>query len=152
VPVPTDVNHVIAKQLVRWAERTGRGTAHEDLKGIRGRIRARRPQRGALHCWAFAQRGELILYKSALAGVAVVQVDPRNTSRTCPRCGHTSKRNRPSQARFRCVACGHNGHADDIAAGNIAGRAAVNRPNVPSEDHEGAHRLEDKPAASAVGR
>jgi len=132
-----DVNHRIAKQLVRRAERTGRGIALEDLKGIRGRIRARRPQRDALHSWAFAQLGQLILYKATLAGVPVVQVDPRNTSRQCPRCGHTHKRNRPSQARFQCVSCRHTGHADHIAASNIAGRAAVNRPNVPSNDHHG---------------
>ena len=148
----TDVNHRIAKQLVRRAERTGRGIALEDLKGIRGRIRARRPQRSALHTWAFAQLGELIRYKAQLAGVPVIQVDPRNTSRQCPRCGHTDTRNRPSQAAFRCVGCGHSGHADHIAACNIAGRAAVSRPNVPSAVHGSAHRLKDKPTASAVGR
>ena len=147
----TDVNHRIAKELVRRAERTGRGIALEDLDGIRGRIRARRSQRGVLHSWAFRQLGELIAYKAKLAGVPVVYVDPRNTSRQCPRCGHAEKRNRPSQARFRCVACGHTGHADHIAACNIASRAAVNRPNIPSAVHVSAHRLKDKPTASAVG-
>ena len=117
---------------MRRAEGTGRGIALEDLQGIRGRIRATRSQRGALHSWAFAQIKQLIIYKAALAGMPVdAEVDPRNTSRQCPRCGHTSKRKRPSQARFRCVECGHHGHADHIAASNIAGRAAVNRPNVP---------------------
>jgi len=147
----TDVNHRIAKELVRRAERAGRGIALEDLKGIRGRIRARRSQRGALHSWAFAQLKQLILYKAALAGVPVdAEVDPRNSSRQCPRCGHTSKRNRPSQARFRCLGCGHHGHADHIAASNIAGRAAVNRPNVPGDDHLSARRSRDKPTALAV--
>jgi putative transposase len=148
----TDVNHRIAKELVRRAQRTGRGIALEDLKGIRGRIRARRPQRGVLHSWAFGQLRELIAYKAALAAVPVAHVDPRNTSRECPRCGHVERRNRPSQARFRCVGCGHTGHADHIAARNIAGRAAVNRPNVPSGVDQGQHRLKDKPTASAVGR
>jgi IS605 OrfB family transposase len=148
----TDVNHRIANEIVHRAERTGRGIALEDLKGIRGRIRARRSQRGALHSWAFAQLKELIAYKAALAGVPVVDIDPRNTSRQCPRCGHASRRNRRSQARFRCVGCGHHGHADHIAACNIAGRAAVNRPNVPSAVHDRAHRLKDKPTVSAVGR
>jgi hypothetical protein len=46
---------------VRRAERAGRGIALEDPKGIRGRIRARRSQRGALHSWAFAQLKDLIL-------------------------------------------------------------------------------------------
>ena len=95
--------------------------------GLEGRSAA------ALHSWAFAQLGELIAYKAQLAGVPVdADIDPRNTSRQCPCCGHNSKPNRPSQARFRCVECGHRGHADYIAACNIAGRAAVNRPNVPN--------------------
>ena len=148
----TDVNHRIAKDIVRRAERTGRGIALEDLNGIRSRIRARRPQRGALHSWAFAQLRHLIAYKAKLVGVPVIYVDPRNTSRSCPRCGHTSRRNRLSQAGFRCVECGHHGHADHIAACNIAGRAAVNRPNVPSAVHACAHRLKDKPTALAMGR
>ena len=85
--------------------------------------------RGALHSWAFAQLKQLIVYKAALAGVPInPDVDPRNTPRQCPRCGHASRRKRPSQARFRCVERGHYGHADHIAAGNTAGRAAVNRP------------------------
>ena len=148
----TDTNHQIAKQLVRRAERTGRGIALEQLTGIRGRIRAPRSQRGTLHSWAFRQLRELILYKAQLAGVPVdADIDPRNTSRQCPRCGHTEKRNRPSQARFRCVGCGHHGHADHIAACNIAGRAAVNRPNVPKHVHHGQHRSKDKPTASAAG-
>jgi IS605 OrfB family transposase len=148
----TDVNHRIANELVCRAERTGRGIALEDLKGIRGRIRATRPQRGALHSWAFAQLKRLIVYKAQLAGVPVkAAIDPRNTSRQCPRCGHTSERNRPSQARFHCVACGHRGHADHIAACNIARRAAVNRPNVPRDHHYRMHRLKDKPPPSAAG-
>jgi transposase len=45
----TNTNHVIAKQIVAGARRTGRGIAVENLTGIRGRIRARRRQRAALH-------------------------------------------------------------------------------------------------------
>src|SRR6266511_1478069 len=48
----TDTNHVISKRIVAEAERTGRGIALEDLKGIRGRVRLRRPQRATLHTWA----------------------------------------------------------------------------------------------------
>ncbi|WP_275297584.1 zinc ribbon domain-containing protein [Streptomyces sp. CdTB01] len=31
------------------------------------------------------------------AGRRVMAVDPRNTSRQCPACGHTAKENRPKQ-------------------------------------------------------
>jgi len=56
------------------------------------------------------------------AGVPVVEVDPRNTSRECPECGHIDKRNRRTQAAFRCRGCGHTGHADCVAAENIRRR------------------------------
>jgi IS605 OrfB family transposase len=126
----THVNHCIAKELVCRAERTGRGIALEDLSGIRGRIRARRSQRGVLHSWAFRQLRDLIAYKAQLQGVPVVYVDPRNSSRECPRCGHIEKRNRPDRDRFCCVGCNLTGHADYIAALNRGSRAAVSRPDL----------------------
>ena len=50
----------------------------------------------------------------------VIRVNPRNTSRRCFECGHTDKRNRKSQSKFRCVACNHSDNADANAALNIA--------------------------------
>lgn len=123
-----DVNHVISKKLVAKAKGTGRGIAVEDLTGIRERISVKKAQRRVQHSWAFHQLRSFIEYKARLAGVAVVLVDPRNTSRTCPQCGLIDKRNRPNQAHFRCIGCGFAGPADTIAAGNIARRAAVMRP------------------------
>lgn len=66
-------------------------------------------------------------YKQAWRGGIVVAVNPRNTSRTCPACGHVDKDNRPTQSRFECVACGHTAHADVNAACNIlaAGHAVM---------------------------
>ncbi|WP_372346891.1 zinc ribbon domain-containing protein [Streptomyces sp. KL116D] len=32
-------------------------------------------------------------------------VEPRNTSRRCPACGHTAKENRPTQEKFHCQTC-----------------------------------------------
>ena len=124
-----DVNHCISKQLVNKAKDTGRGIALEDLKGIRDRITARKPQRYRLHSWSFFQLRSFIAYKARLAGVPVVAVDPRNTSRTCTSCCCVDKRNRPAQSVFLCVSCGFAGHADTIAAENIR-RAAINQPNV----------------------
>ncbi|MDQ5851650.1 MAG: transposase [Chloroflexota bacterium] len=67
-------------------------------------------------------------YKAALAGVRLCLVDPRHTSRRCNVCGHCDKRNRPDQATFRCVGCGHTNSADVNAACNIRDRAVVNLP------------------------
>jgi putative transposase len=127
-----DVNHVLSKRIVAKAECTKRAIALEDLTHIRTRIKARRSQRATLHSWAFAQLRAFIVYKAALVGVRVHFVDPRNTSRTCPACGHIAKANRQSQASFKCVSCGCAGHADTIAAENIRvlGRALVSAPYV----------------------
>jgi len=125
-----DTNHRISKQLVAKAKDTRRAIALENLGGIRKRVTVRRHQRATLHSWAFFQLRTFVEYKARLAGVPVVPVDPRNTSRTCPECGHIDKANRKSQSRFSCVVCGHSGQADHIAAVNISRRADVNRPNV----------------------
>lgn len=58
-------------------------------------------------------------YKLQWSGGHLVEVPPQNTSRTCPGCGHVSKQNRPTQARFECVCCGLKKNADLVAAINI---------------------------------
>jgi putative transposase len=57
--------------------------------------------------------------KAEEAGSVVVQVDPRNTSRTCYECRVVDLRSRRSQSEFACAACGHRAHADVNAARNI---------------------------------
>jgi IS605 OrfB family transposase len=128
----TQVNHTISKRIVAEAQRTKRAIALENLKGIRARVRARKPQRATLHSWSFFQLRSFIEYKAKLAGVRVVFVDPRNTSRTCPSCGHCAQENRPDQATFQCQRCGLAGLADLIAAVNIRvrGWAVVSRPHA----------------------
>jgi putative transposase len=117
-----DVNHQISKRIVAEAQRTGRGIAVEQLTGIRARVRLRKPQRAALHSWAFAQLGAFLAYKAQQSGVAFVEVDPAYTSQTCSACGWVDKRNRLSQSKFECGRCGFVEHADHNAAINIAAR------------------------------
>ena len=132
-----NANHIISKAVVSHAKGTQRGIALEDLQGIRSRTEptVRRRQRARHSNWAFAQLRSCIEYKVKLAGVPVVLVDPRNTSRTCLACGYVDKANRPTQARFECVACAFSGAADHCAARVIAtrARADVMQPNVSCE-------------------
>lgn len=87
----------------------------------------------------------MLEYKQAWRGGYVVTVDPRNTSRTCPECGHIAKENRKNE-RFRCVACGHAAHADHVGALNIlaAGQAVsacgAGRAQAPALKQEPAER------------
>ncbi|MCX5390922.1 transposase [Streptomyces sp. NBC_00094] len=71
-----------------------------------------------------------ILYaKAESAGREVIAVNPRNTSRQCPACGHTAKENRPTQEKFHCQSCGHTAHADTVGALNVL-RAGLVRRNA----------------------
>jgi IS605 OrfB family transposase len=141
-----DTNHVLAKSIVEKAKRTRRGIALEDLKGIRNRARARKPQRTALNSWAFSDLGMKIVYKARRAGVPVVYVDPAYTSQTCPCCGHISKKNRPNRDDFRCVECGYAAPADTVGAINIAlrgadGTGSVNNPDAAGDTLAASPRL-----------
>ena len=61
-------------------------------------------------------------YKVSWNGGMLLAVPPRNTSRTCPCCGHVSKDNRQTQAKFLCVDCGYENHADVVGAINVLER------------------------------
>jgi IS605 OrfB family transposase len=119
----TDSNHVISKQIVAEAKGTHRGIALEELKGIHDRVTVRKTQRAVLRSWSFFQLRAFVEYKAKQAGVQVLAVDPRNTSRECSQCGHTAKENRKTQDKFVCVRCGFSLHADINAAINIRSRA-----------------------------
>lgn len=123
-------NHCISKVIVQTAERTERGIALEDLNGIRGRVTARRSQRSRLHSWSFFQLRAFVAYKAKRSGVPLVAVEPRYTSQACSCCGVIDKRNRPNQATFLCISCGHSEAADLNAARNIRTKAAVTPPQV----------------------
>lgn len=125
-----DTNHCLSKAIVQKAQRTCRGVALEDLGGIRGRVTARRRQRARLANWSFHQLAAFIRYKAAMAGVPVLLVDPRNSSRECSACGAVDKANRRTRDDFACRSCGHAESADTNAARVIRARAAVMRPMV----------------------
>ena len=123
-------NHGLAKRLVQYAKDTQAALSLEDLTGIRDRMTVRVRQRAKQHNWSFRQLREFVVYKAQRLGVPVIFVDPRNTSRTCSRCGFVEKRNRRSQAEFSCLRCGYEAHADHNAARNLATRGVVSRPNL----------------------
>lgn len=69
----------------------------------------------------------ILTSKAESAGRRIVAVDPRNTSRTCPACGHVSAKNRTTQDKFHCISCGHTAHADTVGAINVLNRAGLVR-------------------------
>ncbi|MFE8012002.1 RNA-guided endonuclease InsQ/TnpB family protein [Streptomyces antibioticus] len=73
----------------------------------------------------WAQFLGILANKAESAGRRTIPVDARNTSRTCPECGHVAKENRLTQARFRCTACRFTANADHVGATNILNRAGL---------------------------
>ncbi|MER5204264.1 transposase [Streptomyces sp. NPDC002825] len=125
--------------------------AHEDLK-IRNMVKAPAPKPdpdqpgGFLPNGAAAKAGlnrsisdagwgvflTILTAKAESAGRDVIAVDPRNTSRTCPECGHVCAENRPAQEKFHCVSCGHQAHADTVGALSVLRAGLVRREAPPA--------------------
>lgn len=125
------VNHNISRRLVEAALSSCKALALEDLSGIRERANGfGREMRFELSHWAFDQLRQFVAYKARRAGVLVVTIDPRNTSRTCSVCGYCDKHNRKSQAVFECKQCGFSCNADENASANIARKAEETRGSV----------------------
>lgn len=120
-----DTNHKISREIVSYAKANKMSIAVENLSGIRERINTyNKKSRKMLSNWSFRQLVDFINYKARLAGLAMFAVDPRETSRKCPKCSNVSRLNRKSQSRFQCNKCQYSSNADRIGAMNIAQRAA----------------------------
>lgn len=106
---------VIEDLKLRNLTRSAKGSIVEPGTNVRQKAGLNRLLASA----GLARIRQFLTYKADLAGVPLIAVNPRNTSRRCRICGHTAPENRESQAVFRCTACGHTGNADTNAAGNI---------------------------------
>jgi putative transposase len=113
------VNHNISYHLVNKALVEQRAIAIEELSFINQRVSVRKTQRYERLSWAFTQLRAFIAYKCEAAGIPLIIIDPRNTSRTCLACGHCAKENRRSQSEFLCVECGFQANADHVGSVNI---------------------------------
>lgn len=137
-----DHAHKAALQLVRDHD----VIAHEKLN-ISNMVRAPKPKPDPDNAGGFLPNGAaanaglnrsihdagwgvflaILTSKAESAGRTTIPVDPRNTSRTCPACGHVSAENRTTQEKFHCISCGHLAHADTVAAINVLNRAGLVR-------------------------
>ena len=171
-----NTNHVIAKSIVHAHPNMLIGL--EDLTGIRERTTRRKrrkkgtqvlsltpkQRRANRHAskWAFAELHGIIAYKAVLSGSSfTVKVDADYTSKACPMCGYTDKRNRPANGlTFACqnkdctyyVRTGdaYTLHSDLIGARNIAMRTLLIRQDwVRTGQLSVAPDVSDKEAKAA---
>jgi putative transposase len=143
-----NTNHTISKRILDTHPHSFIGL--EDLSGIRehtkrkhGKKASKKQRRASQHAshWTFAELRRFLDYKAVLAGSLCVKVDADYTSQACPRCGYTSKANRPKQGLlFVCQCCHYTLHADLIGARNISLRALALR-----QDWMATGQLSDAP-------
>ena len=131
-----DVNHKISRQIINEALKQGVSMIKmERLKNIRKGItkRATRTSRKNkrskynkfkmmvrrnnrfVNSWSFGQLQKFIAYKAMKAGIQVVYVNPKNTSKECPVCHALNQSN---DRKYTCN-CGFHKHRDVVGAMNI---------------------------------
>jgi len=135
-----DANHVVSRGIVDQHPHSLIGL--EDLTHIRERTRrkhgkkASKKQRKAnatYSKWSFAQLHSMIAYKALLAASMAIKVDAHYTSKACPMCGHTDKKNRPDHGLlFICQNCHYTLHADLVGARNVTMRTLLTRQDWSS--------------------
>lgn len=121
--------------------RSAKGTVEEPGTNVA----QKRGLNRSIHAQSWGRFRTRLTDKAAAASSTcmVISVNPANTSRRCSGCGHTSSKNRESQAIFRCQACDHTTNADVNAAINIRaaglvvhGRGGDVRPGSPGSPTE----------------
>jgi putative transposase len=116
----THVNHAISKALVEQAGKNSLMVL-EDLEGVRSATeKVRKCDRWYTVSWTFYQLRQMVEYKAKMNQATVIIVDPKYTSQTCPKCGHTERANRNKKKHtFACRTCGYTTNDDRIAAMNL---------------------------------
>lgn len=123
------INHVLNR--LPW--KSIKFVGIEDLKGIK---HGKSPKRGkefrkVVAPWTAAYVLKWIKLKAQENRVPCVEVDPRYTSQTCPKCTHRASSSR-SNEKFKCVSCGYENDADTVGSLNILNRAlgSVSSPSL----------------------
>ena len=113
-----DAIHKITRHFANWCKSNRVGdVVIGDLTGIRDNIHYGKKTNQTLHQWAFAEITRQLKYKLEEFGIKVVDDgDERDTTKTCPNCGHKKK---PSNRNYHCSNCGLVYHRDGVGSLNI---------------------------------
>jgi len=104
----------------------------EKLTGIRENFKKGKELNRRFHSLPFRKLQKMVEYKAKLEGIEVRYVNPKNTSKTCHRCGYVTH---VEGREYRCPKCGLKYNRDLNASINVAraltrgtGRGYVNTP------------------------
>jgi len=126
--VTQEMLHLASKKLVTFAQSQNAKTiVMEKLTHYRKKQKSQGKTLNRMkHSWPYAQTGFYIEYKSLDKGMEVQYVNPKDTSRGCPKCGNVSKENR-NGLEFCCVSCGYKDNSDRNGSINISMRSVLLR-------------------------
>jgi len=112
----------VAVRIVEEAKRQSYAVAIEDLTGLKEKIRElSREHRVKLMALAYRKLLRWIKWQAAKRGVMVIEVDPKGTSTTCPKCG--GEMEEVGHRRMKCATCGFEAGRDVVAVLNIERKA-----------------------------
>ena len=102
----------------------------ENLKNLkRGKGNRGKKNRKLLQPWTYRQVRTRIEQKAQENRVRLEVVNPKNTSRTCPKCGLVEAENRKGGI-FSCIRCNYTADADTVGATNILNTFRNYRDNM----------------------
>ena len=111
----THATIVLEELKIKNMSRSAAGTIENPGKNVRAKSGLNR----SILDQGWGEFKRQLQYKATWNGGKVVFVPPQYTSQQCSQCGHTEKENRKIQAKFKCLTCGYETHADFNAALNI---------------------------------
>jgi putative transposase len=125
--------HIISKKIVEYAKQFPSPViVMEKLTGIRENFKKGKELNRRFHSLPFRKLKKMVEYKAKLEGIKVSNLNPKNTSKTCHRCGYVTH---VEGRELRCPNCGMVYNRDLNASINIAralmrgtGRGCVNTP------------------------
>lgn len=141
--------HLLTKMLVTEARARQATLAIEDLHLPRGGGRGRRMRR-RLSSWPQRELHRQLEYKAEEQGVPILKVNPRNTSKTCPRCGEIKERRMRVGRVFVCTSCGWRCDRQLNAGLNICRTVLREAPKGPSNSGLGGLWLDPDALPSDV--
>jgi len=113
--------NALAKSIVNECKKRKIGKIYiGDIRHIRKDCDFNKNANQKIHnFWAFGQMIQRIQCCAENEGIAVDFVSERDTSKTCPICGHSSHSNRKHRGLFVCKQCAYTENADIVGATNI---------------------------------
>jgi putative transposase len=132
--------HKISKSLVEYSKKQKAMIVFEDLKGIQKLYRKGNGQgrkfRRKLNSLSNYELERQTTYKADWEGVPVCHVNPRGTSKLCPRCGGRLQEDRQRRRDLWCGICEKWQDRDVVAAMNISRKGLARLTNPQGDTNE----------------